>query len=93
MSLEYAERFQDAADAAQDGSAFEAITALLGPQMDDHEPISGDVTVGGLSVYLDDEQMSALGIEDAHDQAIIVGYNTDDGFALKTAEPAEVLEG
>lgn len=83
-------RFQEAAEAADDGDTLGAITALLGSDMDDHRAISGEVHVSDLEPHLSDEEMAVLGLADTPSEAIIVGYNTSEGFRLKTAVPAEV---
>lgn len=84
--MKYAERFQEAADAEE---AFEAVVALLGSDMDDHDPIDGHVTVETLGSHLDSEQMSALNIADCHDDDIVIGYRTNDSFELITATLVE----
>lgn len=87
--MNYLSRFLRAADAAAEDNTFDAVRALLGPDMSAHEAINGNVAVEDIAVHLNDTQMSALGLDDADDEAEIVGYSTDDGFALKTAKKVE----
>lgn len=84
------DRFERAAEAAMKDDRFDAITSLLGSEMDNHGPISGVVSVHDLRKRLDDEQMEALGIKNAPDSAVIVGYNATGGFRLRTAKEVEV---
>lgn len=102
------EKFKRAANAAKRDDTFMAVTALCGADLGDHSTINANVTVSALKIHLDDDQIEALGVDDADESSrspdgededfsgarsessddldVIVGYNTEGSFTLKTAK-------